>query len=132
MGVADLREGCLDLRSMDLFGCSEVTDHALALLITECKNLQPENLHSASKGDLYCDAVAQECKNLTVIDLHDSPFVTDNGLAVLMENFPGLIEVNLEGCSQVSALCYSIYVWTTVSKHRLFISIFHNNPNALF
>ena len=103
-GVARLREGCPQLASIDLFGCSEVTDYALALLIAERKDLQPENLQSSSKGDLYCDAVARHCKNLTVIDLHQSAVVTDKGLAILMEHFPGLIEVNLDQCLQVSKL----------------------------
>lgn len=103
-GVAKLREDCPQLASIDLFGCFEVTDYALALLIAECKDLQPENIQSSSKGDLYCDSVARHCQNLTKVDLRQSDVVTDKGLAILMEHFPGLIEVNLDECSQVHKL----------------------------
>lgn len=52
-------QDCTHLTAVDLLGCSEVTDKGLASLITVCKDIQPDDLQSVAKRDLYCEALAK-------------------------------------------------------------------------
>lgn len=47
------------LATVILYDCRNITDAGLAGLVRACRNLQPEGISSAVKGDLFLAAVAE-------------------------------------------------------------------------
>ena len=78
-----------NLTSINLEGCTSVTERGLCKLVRKCENLLPNSTLSFAKGDNYCAEVAKYQHNLTGIDLSSCP-VTEAGLLKLVENCPRL------------------------------------------
>ena len=78
------------LTSIDLAYCEDVTDMGLALLITKCHDLQPDDVLSFAKGDKFLSEVADHRPDISSIDLTDCYNVTDKGLAKLMQKCKNL------------------------------------------
>jgi len=74
-----------DLQRIDLSQCIGVTDAGLATLIKGCKDLKPDMLVSDAKGFCFCEAVATYQCSIKGIDLSQCIYVTDAGLATLIE-----------------------------------------------
>ena len=74
--VVQLAEGCPSLEHVDLFGCTSITDKAVI-------------------------ALARSCSWLKYLNLSNSR-VTDKGIAALGKGCPGLVELIVEDCDNVS------------------------------
>ena len=71
-----MAEGCPSLEHVDLFGCTSITDKAVI-------------------------ALARSCSWLKYLNLSNSR-VTDKGIAALGKGCPGLVELIVEDCDNVS------------------------------
>ena len=78
------------LRKINLLRCNQVTDQALAELVTRCPNLVPDAIKSLQKGDLFVAAVAKYRPKLKHIDLSGCTMVTEDGLVLLIKGCPQL------------------------------------------
>ena len=74
--VVQLAEGCPSLEHVDLFGCTSITDKAVM-------------------------ALARSCSWLKYLNLSNS-IVTDEGITALRRGCPGLVELIVEDCDNVS------------------------------
>ena len=100
-GTSSLSNSCPNLVAVDLQNCHNVTDSGLARLVTALPKLQLEKLKSNAKGDEYCTAVAAQHTDLTTLDLSSSAALTTKGLAVLMQSCTRLQKVNTSNCGQI-------------------------------
>lgn len=69
-----------DLDQLDLQGCPDVTDASLATLAASCRNMHPDRLECALKGDMYLAAIAKTLPDLDSINLKDCHAVTSAGV----------------------------------------------------
>ena len=74
--VVQLAEGCPNLEHVELFACTNIADEAVTSLASNCPRLKHLNLY--------------RCR------------VTDKGIAALRKGCPGLVELIVEGCENVS------------------------------
>ena len=102
------------LTSINLIGCTNVTDAGLAKLMAACLELHPDKVLSDedTKGDLFLAAVAKNHPRVAEIDLRTSDTVTDQGLALLMQGCPGLLPDKVLSLAKGNEFCKA------VAEHR--------------
>ena len=97
--IAALSAKCPSLISVNLSGCSEISDVALSCLAQHSgRNIQQLFVSGCSKvGDIGVQLIAQEAKSsLCLLDLNDCPKVSDKALVYLGHYCPSLSYLRLK------------------------------------
>ncbi len=125
--LVDLRLSSTAVMSIDLRGCTKVTDDGIAAIAGRCAKLRELRLEGTSVGSAGIEAVASTCPELARLHLQDcssvddgaaavvaarladiacldlsGTLVTDEGIACVVEKCSALDVLKLEGCKEVT------------------------------
>jgi hypothetical protein len=102
VGIQAIADNCHQLCSLNLTGCSNLTDVGIRAIAEGCK-LVSLNLYGCSEvTDVGLRAIAQGCKQLTLLDLAGCRKVTDDGLTAIAETCKQLTSLNLQSCDKLT------------------------------
>jgi len=90
--------------------CIEVGDEAVTLLVTNCKEIRVLLLPSLCKiTTTSLEAIANNCKELTELDVSWCRFVDDDILDLFFMRLRNLTTITLWGCSRVTHIGVGLY-----------------------
>ena len=97
------RLGCHHLTSIDLSGCSGISDIGVSAIAACCHHLTSINLKRCpSISDIGVSAIAERCRHLTSIDLRGCGRISDIGVSALAEGCHHLTSIKIRYCDGVS------------------------------
>ena len=94
-----------EIKKIDLENCASVSDEALAMLLTGCQSLHPDDIVSVRKGDVFLDAVVVRCADITQIDLSGCVDISDVELTRLVEGCPQLDLTTIDLANRADQFC---------------------------
>jgi len=100
--IIDLAVGCRNLQVVALYGCSCVTDRAVAAIAANCRGLVDINVSSCIITDAALTSLARGCASLTCVDFDNCCEITDSAVVTLSAGCPNLANVNLTSCCFLS------------------------------
>ena len=108
IGIGAIASRCTKLTAIDLEECSLVTDKGLATLAAACPELLPDKVLSKAKGVRFCAAVAKQHPDLMEIDLLECNAVTDKGLEALAKSCPRLLPNKVLSKAKGNLFCIAV------------------------
>ena len=92
-----------ELKTLNLYGCQNITDASLSKVARGCSNLQSLNLFDCSNiTDASVSEVARRCSNLQSLTLNGCWNITDTSLSGVARGCSNLQALNLLNCSNIT------------------------------
>ena len=94
---SQMLQSCTGLKSLDLSGCSRVTESLLTMLATKCPQLQAIDLSETSVRVQAMVFLSEKCRALSTVSLRGCS-MQDKAVVALAKNCPSLSSLDLSAC----------------------------------
>lgn len=104
-----IAQGFPELQSLDLSECENITDKGIESIAQGCPLLRDLKFRNLDITNHAIRALAENCSQLTNLDLYECTRITDGALNALIEACPKLINLELGGCSSTKNYVHEIF-----------------------
>jgi hypothetical protein len=105
LNLNEISKNCYaNLKILDLWNCSSVTDDGLIPLLMHCKQLEDIDLTGNKITDESLLAISNNCLNIKILTLSHNYLIADKGVIAIAEKLTKLEYINLAGVKNITDL----------------------------